>query len=282
MKLLVDNREPIGLIELLKVRVENIELTNLDIGDFVIKNNDDKIVMIFERKSLNDLMSSIKDGRYNEQSYRLSNYPLDNHNIYYVIEGNISEFIYKNNETNRKILFSSMLSLSYCKGFSLLRATGWLETAEFIIRFMEKLDKIISKNSESKQSNNINMDMQIDNCDSNDVSKLELDNYHFNENLESDWNKSEKQYSDVIKTTKKSFITRDNIGEIMLAQIPGISINVAQSLMREYKNIKNLIICLENNKNCLDDFKIQYKNGSRKISKITIKNLIEYLLEENN
>ena len=248
MKLLVDNREPNGLIELLKVRVEHIELTNLDIGDFIIKNNDDKVVMIFERKSLNDLMASIKDGRYNEQSYRLSNYPLHNHNIYYIIEGNISDFIYKNNETNRKILFSSMLSLSYCKGFSLIRASGWLETAEFIIRFMEKLDKIISKNSESKQSNNINIDMQIDNCDSNDVSKLELDNYDFKENLESDLIKSEKQYSDVIKTTKKSFITRDNIGEIMLAQIPGISINVAQSLMKEYKNIKNLIICLENNK----------------------------------
>ena len=119
-------------------------------------------------------------------------------------------------------------------------------------------------------------------CESSAISKLELDNYHFEENLESDLIKMEKQYSDVIKTTKKSFITRDNIGEIMLAQIPGISINVAQSLMKEYKNIKNLIICLENNKNCLDDFKIQCKNGSRKINKIIIKNLIEYLLEANN
>ena len=41
--------------------------------------------LIFERKSLADLISSIKDGRYIEQSFRLSECSLDNHNIYYII-----------------------------------------------------------------------------------------------------------------------------------------------------------------------------------------------------
>ena len=50
------------------------------------------------------------------------------------------------------------------------------------------------------------------------------------------------QYSDVIKTAKKSNITKDNIGEIMLSQIPGISITVAKSLMVSFKTIKNLTI----------------------------------------
>ena len=139
MKLFVDSREPNGLIEMLKVRVPNIELGNLDIGDFIIKTDDDDVVMIFERKSLSDLISSIKDGRYTEQSFRLTENPLPNRYIYYIIEGNIVDFINKNNEKTRKMLFSSMLSLSYTKGFSLLRASGWLETAEFVIRFMEKL-----------------------------------------------------------------------------------------------------------------------------------------------
>ena len=247
MKLLVDSREPPGLIELLKVRVKNIEFGNLDIGDFIIKTDNDETIMIFERKSLNDLLSSIKDGRYTEQSFRLSQSPLDNHSIYYVIEGNISEFITKNNETTRKMLFSSMLSLSYVKGFSLLRASGWLETAEFIIRFMEKL-------GDGKTP------LKIQNEDSKNA---------FSENA---W-----QYTDVIKTAKKANITKDNIGEIMLAQIPGLSMNVAQSLMEKYKTIKNLIIALEKDENCLKDFKVDSKSGMRKLSKPVIQNLKDYL-----
>ena len=102
MKLFVDSREPKDIISLIESRV-NIETGNLDIGDFLIKNDDDEIVMIFERKSLNDLVSSIKDGRYNEQSFRLSEHPLDNHNIYYIIEGNIMNFCNKNSEQIQKI-----------------------------------------------------------------------------------------------------------------------------------------------------------------------------------
>ena len=252
MKLLVDSREPIGLIELLKVRVKNIEFGNLDVGDFIIQNDAGNTVMIFERKSLNDLIASIKDGRYNEQSFRLAQLPLDNHHIYYVIEGNISEFINKNTETIRKMLFSSMLSLSYSKGFSLLRASGWLETAEFIIRFMEKL-------GDGK------IPLKIQNPEKK---------HEFPENGEVISNK----YSDIIKTTKKSNITKENINEIMLAQIPGISIAAAQSLMVEFKTIKNLINVLENDNKSLDNFKIECKNGFRKINKTTISNLIENLL----
>ena len=44
-------------------------------------------LLIIERKSLNDLASSIKDGRYAEQSFRLSNIEHHNHNIVYLIEG---------------------------------------------------------------------------------------------------------------------------------------------------------------------------------------------------
>jgi ERCC4-type nuclease len=262
MKLYVDSREPSGLIDLLKARVNNIIFGNLDLGDFIIKTDEDEIVMIFERKSLADLIASIKDGRYNEQSFRLMQIPTDNHHIYYVIEGNIQEFIFKNDEKNRKMLFSSMLSLSYTKGFSLLRASGWLETAEFIIRFYEKLSdgKIPLKTpnlylkNEFPEKGGINSEPEI---------------------LEGNVS---NQYSDYIKTSKKSNITKDNIGEIMLAQIPGLSINTAQSLMVEFKTIKNLINVLENDKEYLDNFKIECKNGSRKISKTVIKNLKDYLL----
>ncbi len=89
---------------------------------------------------------------------------------------------------------------------------------------------------------------------------------------------STENYSSVIKTAKKSNITKHNIGEIMLAQIPGVSINVAQTLMYKYKTINNLIIALTLDATCLDDFKIDCKNGQRKISKSVVEKLKDFLL----
>ena len=45
--------------------------------------------LIIERKSISDLTASIKDGRYAEQSFRLSGTCHPNHNIIYLIEGSI-------------------------------------------------------------------------------------------------------------------------------------------------------------------------------------------------
>ena len=58
-----------------------VELENLPLGDIILTSNNKYERIIFERKSLYDLAASIKDGRYNEQSYRLNNYHHDNHNI---------------------------------------------------------------------------------------------------------------------------------------------------------------------------------------------------------
>lgn len=241
MKLIVDNREPRILIEMLQVRLSNIELKNLDIGDFQIVNNNNEPILIFERKSLSDLISSIKDGRYNEQSLRLQNCEIDNHNIYYIIEGKLDEFVIKNEETLRKMLFSSILSLSYNKGFSIITSKNTIETGEFLIRFLEKLEK----SGEKSESDN-------------------------------------KAYTSVIKSNKKSNITPENINEIMLLQIPGISAITANCLMSEFKTVKELIESLENNKNCLDNFKIKTKNSERKINKTVISNLKKFLLNESD
>ena len=46
-----------------------LEKDTLDIGDILIKTDDDLDVLLIERKSFSDLISSIKDGRYEEQSW---------------------------------------------------------------------------------------------------------------------------------------------------------------------------------------------------------------------
>lgn len=241
MRLIVDNREPKEIIIILQSRIENISLENLELGDYVIQNSDNQPVMIFERKSLSDLIASIKDGRYNEQSLRLSECEVNNRNIYYIIEGNIMNFCNSQNDTNQKMLFSSMLSLSSKKGFSLLNTNGFIETAEFIIRFYNKVST--EKPQQQGQSEN-----------------------------------AEIKYSNVIKTSKKANITKNNINEIMISQIPGISSVVACAIMKKYSNIFNLANGLKNNPNCLDNFKISSNNKERKIGKNIITGLKEYLL----
>jgi ERCC4-type nuclease len=69
---------------------ENIEKEVLNIGDVILKFNDNTEMCVIERKTIQDLLSSIKDGRYEEQSYRLIHASGHNpHNILYIIEGQL-------------------------------------------------------------------------------------------------------------------------------------------------------------------------------------------------
>jgi ERCC4-type nuclease len=55
---------------------------NLPLGDAIICDETGKEKIIIERKSLADLAASIRDGRYNEQGYRLNQCETHNHHIY--------------------------------------------------------------------------------------------------------------------------------------------------------------------------------------------------------
>ena len=93
---------------------------------------------------------------------------------------------------------------------------------------------------------------------------------------------SEKRYCEVVKKVKKENITLDNIGEIMLSQIPGVSNAGAIAIMKKYCSIDNLIDCLRENPKCLDDIKTKNaKGGERRISKTCVQNIIRYLLQQD-
>ena len=68
-----------------------IEVHQLPLGDIIICNEKTENILV-ERKTLSDLAASIKDGRYEEQSYRLNGLPIHNHNIFYLIEGDLGKF----------------------------------------------------------------------------------------------------------------------------------------------------------------------------------------------
>ena len=241
MKLRIDNREH-KLIELSNDNSFNfIEISTLDIGDIHICDNSNNILVIFERKTIPDLLSSIKDGRYSEQSLRLSENNLHNHNIYYLIEGHIGKY------HNENLIYSTLCSISYFKGFSIYRTLNISETFKFLLQFYRKIEK----------------DKRIGYYDKNNNNS----------------NKEEIDYCSTIKTKKKDNINPDNILKILLIQIPGISDKIAFTIYDKYKKLDNLLYTINTNENELYELKLinEKTNKSRKINKKSIQNLILYL-----
>ena len=301
MLLKLDVREK-KLIELINAANSGYNFTikteNLDLGDIIICDDDETELLLIERKSLADLAASIKDGRYSEQSYRLNSYSLHNHNIIYLIEGNLSMFgvnyhsnYNRNQRINKKSLQSSILTLLYYKGFSVLRTMSIEETSELLLQMCDKIGRektkktafysLPSRNRNNNNGeNNNNSENTVQSTNETNIGTGKITNL----DLVIDSKPVEKRYSEVVKKVKKENITLDNIGEIMLSQIPGVSNAGAISIMKKYCSIDNLIDCLRENPKCLDDIKIKTTNGGeRRISKTSVQNIISYLLqrEEN-
>jgi crossover junction endonuclease MUS81 len=304
MLIRIDNREQ-DLIKLvnqsiltipsfkeLKVNVENLPL-----GDIILSQNEDDKVII-ERKSINDLLSSIKDGRYEEQSYRLNGLEgFPNHNIIYLIEGDVNKI--NNMKNERMTAYSAMFSLNYYKGFSVFRTFTIEETALFICNTAAKILKTTNKSAyyqikmtnfkqmKSNSSTIVN-EIQIGDLE----NKSEQDTDHSSEqdiahSSEQDTGHNTKaghntkDYISVIKKVKKDNITPDNIAEIMLCQIPGISATTAISIMEKYKTLSALISALETDPNCLNNvYNINSKGQLRKINKTCTENIVKFLLQK--
>ena len=89
---------------------------------------------------------------------------------------------------------------------------------------------------------------------------------------------SSPNYSQVIKKIKKENITPNNIGEIMLCQIPGISSITAVVIMNKFHTMDNLIKNIkEHGDGCLREITYTNNDKTRKISKSSIENIIKFL-----
>jgi len=238
----------------------------LPLGDIIINDGINDCVII-ERKTLTDLAASIKDGRYEEQSYRLNGLPHHNHNIIYLIEGDINRFNAFKERIDKQTLYSAMFSINYFKGFSVMRSTNLDETAMIACNMVYKLvgglktGKIAFYNQPTP-SNKQNNDKE-DNNEEKDTEKKEA---------------TEKDYCSVIKKVKKENITPDNIGEIMLCQIPGVSSASALAILSQFKTLPNLIKTIQTDETCLNQICTTDPNGkTRKISKTAIATIIRFL-----
>ena len=262
---------------------------NLPLGDVIICDENNVERLIIERKSIRDLSSSIKDGRYEEQSYRLNGSPFSNHNIIYLIEGDLnSKFLFKD-RIDKISLYSAMFSLNHYKGFSVLRTFTIDETSLVICNMAYKMNKCDNENKKPYYKNKIEALAEPVSkllCESGfeqaDVVIQETpttteQNIVVVENNETEAN--EKDYCAVIKKVKKENITPQNIGEIMLCQIPGISSVSAIAILKEFQTLPNLLNKLHENNDCLNEVSyVNSKNQTRKINKTVIQNIKKFLL----
>jgi len=246
---------------------------NLHIGDIIIKHNNE-VKIIIERKTISDLVSSIKDKRYEEQSFRLDSLEHHNHNIIYLIEGSCEK---ENKE--KQMIYSSIFSLNYYKGFSVFRSANINETAYIICNMVLKIN---NKNKSSYYENiylqpetqNVSQN-QNQNQKENDILNVNDEDVNNEEHL-----KDNKEYCGLIMKKKSSMITPDNISEIMLCQIPGISKITAIEILKRFDGkINKLITSLNNDPKCIDNlsYTVPNTNKLRKINKTSIDNIIKYL-----
>jgi crossover junction endonuclease MUS81 len=236
----IDCREK-ALIALFNTYKIPIITQSLDIGDvqIVLRENDvDVIQLVFERKTVSDLYSSIRDGRYHEQKSRLvSNLSRDR--ITYIIEGDINDSKYI--DTNA--VFGSLVHTIYRDKLIIYRSTNIKDTYDFIESIWKRFEKNIIDWNNFLEGNSKNSCLEVD--------------------------------TKVYKHTKKSEnVTNDIIFANMLSNIPGCSTRIAKGIIEHYPNMKLLIDAITTNEKCLVDIKID----NRKIGPVLTKRIVECLI----
>jgi ERCC4-type nuclease len=243
----------------------------LDLGDILIQTDDDKDVMLIERKTLGDLLSSIKDGRYKEQSYRLmhsSGFPP--HAVVYMIEGMMSQL---RTVIDKKTVYSAMGSLNYFKGFSVFRTCSLYESAETIVWISQKIERDLQQGVLPFYLQKPIREVRT----SDNGSQIENTILTSGDPEQPVPQQTPADYCSVVKKVKKDNVTMENIGQILLCQIPGISSVTSAAIMKEYKTFANLVDQIRANPENLGKIQIENNGKMRKISKACVESIIKYL-----
>ena len=278
MKIILDVRER-GLYERMTEKMIELQLREpdkiilleskvLELGDVILQTNDDTDILLIERKTIADLFASIKDGRYEEQSHRIihsSNF--NTHNVMYILEGSINNL----KPSEKKLFYSCITSLNILKGFSVIRTGGIQETSDIIFAIADKLERDFKKGKVLAFKNKTTL--QLGDVDLGRTEEQETGTILHQPSLDS--------YTSVVKKVKKDNITPENIGEIMLCQIPGISSKFAIAIMKKFGTIQNLLNEMNRTGqevDCFDNILVESNGKQRKINKTCGESIRKFLI----
>lgn len=202
IQLVIDNREHHLIDALQKSALSSVKgdikftVAQLDIGDIMF-TKDDEIVLIIERKTVDDLKASICDGRNREQKARLLGSGTPTNRIMYLIEGDLTKTKVSGIPTTT--LLGSIINTQLRDDIKVYKTANLTETAVYILKLMEKLEK--------------------DGAD------------YFKEGLQA------VKYTSTLKKSKKANMTPDVWFTCLLSQIPQVTDVVAEVIIAKYPNL---------------------------------------------
>ncbi|CAD2100262.1 crossover junction endonuclease MUS81, putative [Plasmodium vinckei lentum] len=157
---------------------------NVDYEEYVLK-------WIIERKALNDLSSSIIDGRYDEQKYRLMRSKETCHIIYLIEDSNNS---FKNYTNTSKISYETLTNVQHSirliNGFSILRSQSIKHTFLLLSEIHSEIVKNLKEICNVKNNEDIVHNEQLETYLKNNSSSWEIWN-----------NESKKSKNNIVKET---------------------------------------------------------------------------------
>jgi ERCC4-type nuclease len=206
LKIIIDSRETNLFNNIIERDLDKytnkitIVKQQLEIGDIHIEMDD--LIYVYERKTINDLLSSVKDSRYKEQKSRLlSNYK----NVNYIIEG--SDIIASNNLHNQNLLTSIYFNSTYRDNIKIFFTKNVNDTITFLLmlstKIIDKPHNFILNETQKTEPNYI------------DICK--------------------------IKSKKSDNIDKETCYLLQLSQIPNISKQIAKNIKDIYPTMKILI-----------------------------------------
>lgn len=232
VNIILDTREA-QLISLIKTRDFdkykdhiNVDVQQLDIGDIHVCFDDGCYVI--ERKTVADLIASIKDGRYREQKSRLLSC---GYKITYVIEGD--DVIASRQTRYHDILTGAYIHSMFRDGINVVFTRNTNDTCTFILTLCAKI---------------------VDNPQYFGGNK---------EYVQEDYIDCVK-----VKSKKIENITPENCFILQLSQIPSISTVLAKNIQKQYATMKDFIKVLDSTDDKLELLCKIDKIGKEKAKKI--------------
>ena len=347
----LSNSQTIIGVERGKKFVIVVVVDQLPLGDIILSTPQNKNAVIFERKTIADLLQSHNDGRYEEQIFRLNGQGTPNHNICFVVEGNpyathsnrshnsngkqqykrkyggggkqntaagsnkklivsgkcammpmnfgnsslsttstlpvapVAPLDASNSESMQPLLprptnlsaISSMFSLQYFKGFSVVRTNNTVESAWYICTAIRKLaghpERVAYTDISTTHSQNTAAAAPILDINTGNIT---AETVNVEDNHQQCANGLADSFTSVVSKIKSANISRDNMLEILLAQIPKISAVSARAIAAKFHTMTALLAALPD-PTCLNDVRVGKPGQMKKINKNIYSSLVHYM-----
>ena len=240
VKTIIDIRER-DLIKSMKEMAVPFETKQLDLGDIVFVDDNNIPLLVIERKTVNDLSASIKDGRAREQKARLIDlYVKQGIKVMYLVES------FHKAEANTRgmpfnTLLSSIVNTIVRDNIMVYHTPGLQMSTKFIVKLAEKL------------------------------------NEHYSKGL---YGSQETEYTSKLKMKKKENKKEEDSIIFLLCQVPKVSVTVAEVIRKEYPSLMSLCQAYTQKETetekelLLAGIKL---NKKRKIGKVISANIYRYL-----